>query len=163
MIRQNSVVIEKFTKKLQSVACSDNIITFVLYYLFNTICILFNMMKDNLLDDLLNAWEDTYKKGQLTFWIFLSLKDGSKCVEDIKEFVEKMSDGTMSCEEQSLYRNLRKFQNLDIVSYECIKVSKGPDRKYYHLTEIGTELFRRFTERNILLFTKEHIVELLKF
>ena len=49
----------------------------------------------------------------------------------------------MSCEEQSLYRNLRKFQHLDIVTYESIKVSKGPERKYYCLTEMGNELFKR--------------------
>ena len=119
------------------------------------------MAKENMTDELLNAWEETYKKGQLTFWIFLALKEGNKCVEDIKEFVEKMSEGTMSCEEQSLYRNLRKFQNLEIVEYESIRVSKGPDRKYYHLTETGNELFRRFAERNISLFTKETIIKLL--
>ena len=65
------------------------------------------MVNDNVINDLLNAWEETYKKGQLTFWIFLALKESNKCVEDIKEFVEKMSEGTMSCEEQSLYRTLR--------------------------------------------------------
>lgn len=119
------------------------------------------MAKENMTDELLNAWEETYKKGQLTFWIFLALKESNKCVEDIKEFVEKMSEGTMSCEEQSLYRTLRKFQNLEIVEYESIRVSKGPDRKYYYLTETGNELFRRFAERNILLFTKETIIKLL--
>lgn len=31
-------------------------------------------MTDNIFDDLLSAWEETYKKGQLTLWIFLSLK-----------------------------------------------------------------------------------------
>ena len=79
----------------------------------------------------------------------------------IKEFVEKMSDGSMSCEEQSLYRNLRKFQHLEIVGYDSKRVSKGPDRKYYYLTDIGMELFKRFVERNILIFTKESINNLL--
>ena len=60
-----------------------------------------------MLEELLKTWEETYKKGQLTFWVFLALKEGEKCVEDIKDFVEKVSEGTMSCEEQSLYRNLR--------------------------------------------------------
>ena len=90
------------------------------------------MEKNFIIDDLLDAWEETYKKGQLTFWVFLALKEGSRCVEEIKEFVEETSDGTMTCEEQSLYRNLRKFQHLDIVAYDNRKVSKGPDRKYYH-------------------------------
>ena len=120
------------------------------------------MKNENLvIEELLNAWEETYKKGQLTLWVFLALKEERKCVEDIKEFVERMSEGTMSCEEQSLYRNLRKFQHLEIVAYESKKVSKGPDRKYYYLTETGEELFKRFVERNILIFTKESIINLL--
>ena len=120
-------------------------------------------MKDEnlVIEELLNAWEETYKKGQLTLWVFLALKEERKCVEEIKEFVERMSEGTMSCEEQSLYRNLRKFQHLEIVVYESKKVSKGPDRKYYYLTETGKELFKRFVERNILIFTKESIINLL--
>ena len=120
-------------------------------------------MRDNTfaIDELLNAWEETYKKGQLTFWIFLALKESNKCVEDIKAFVEKASKQSMSCEEQSLYRTLRKFQNLAIVAYENRKVSKGPDRKYYPLTENGFLLFRRFVERNILIFNDSYIINLL--
>ena len=120
-------------------------------------------MRDNTfaIDELLNAWEETYKKGQLTFWIFLALKESNKCVEDIKAIVEKASKQSMSCEEQSLYRTLRKFQNLAIVAYENRKVSKGPDRKYYHLTENGFLLFRRFVERNILIFNDSYIINLL--
>ena len=79
----------------------------------------------------------------------------------IKEFVEKKSEGSMSCEEQSLYRNLRKFLNLGIVAYDSKRVSKGPDRKYYYLTELGKELFQHFVERNIKIFTKESIINLL--
>lgn len=114
-----------------------------------------------MIDELLNAWEETYKKGQLTFWVFLALKESKKYVDEIKDFVETMSEGTMSCEEQSLYRNLRKFQHLDIVAYESIKVSKGPERKYYYLTEMGDELFKRFVERNIMIFSKKSIINLL--
>ena len=116
------------------------------------------MAEETMIEKLLDAWEETYKKGQLTFWVFLALKESNKCVEEIKEFVEKESERTMSCEEQSLYRNLRKFQNLDIVAYNSKKVSKGPDRKYYYLTPMGKELFKRFVERNIMIFTKESII-----
>lgn len=119
-------------------------------------------MQNNLMiDELLDAWEETYKKGQLTFWVFLALRQSRKCVEEIKWFVETVSRGAMSCEEQSLYRNLRKFQHLEIVAYESRRVSKGPDRKYYYLTDMGNELFRRFVERNILIFTDESIINLL--
>ena len=120
------------------------------------------MEKALIINELLNAWEETYKKGQLTFWVFLALQESNKCVEEIKEFVENMSEGSMSCEEQSLYRNLRKFLHLGIVAYESKRVSKGPDRKYYYLTYIGQRLFQHFVERNILIFTKESIINLLK-
>ena len=49
-----------------------SITTFVLYKLINTK----NQDMDDhfMIDELLNAWEETYKKGQLTFWVFLALK-----------------------------------------------------------------------------------------
>ena len=46
------------------------------------------IMTKNILPDLLSSWEQTYKKGQLTLWIFLALKDGQKYVDEIKEFIE---------------------------------------------------------------------------
>ncbi|NLT50195.1 MAG: PadR family transcriptional regulator, partial [Ignavibacteria bacterium] len=38
------------------------------------------MNEGNQLNELLSAWEETYKKGQLTLWVFLALKDGKKYV-----------------------------------------------------------------------------------
>ena len=76
------------------------------------------MSKNNQLSELLSAWEETYKKGQLTLWIFLSLKDGKKYVDEIKSFVEEQSNHTMTCENQSLYRNLRKYQHVGVVNFE---------------------------------------------
>ncbi len=119
-------------------------------------------MKDhNNLSELLLAWEETYKKGQLTLWIFLSLKDGKKYVEEIKTFVEEQSNHTMSCESQSLYRNLRKYQHVGVVSFETGEGNKGPERKYYFLTELGQKLLSNFTKRNINLFYNERIKNLI--
>lgn len=114
------------------------------------------------LPELLSSWEETYKKGQLTLWIFLALKDGQKYVDEIKEFIERKTNNTISCEEQSLYRNLRKFQHIEVVSFVNKKGNKGPDRKYYFLTELGKELLEKFIERNINLFFSDEIDELLK-
>ncbi len=116
---------------------------------------------DTDLDELLKAWEDTYKKGQLTLWIFLALKEEPKYVDEIKTFVVEKSQGSMSCEEQSLYRVLRKFEHVEIVGHELRKGNKGPDRKYYFLTELGIELFSRFVRRNINLFFHEDIKTIL--
>jgi DNA-binding PadR family transcriptional regulator len=119
------------------------------------------MSKNNQLSELLSAWEETYKKGQLTLWIFLSLKDGKKYVDEIKSFVEEQSNHTMTCESQSLYRNLRKYQHVGVVDFETGEGNKGPERKYYFLTELGLELLNSFIERNINLFFSEQIKNLI--
>ncbi|SZD74185.1 Uncharacterised protein [Candidatus Ornithobacterium hominis] len=70
------------------------------------------MKNDKKLNELLLSWENTYKKGQLTLWIFMALQESKKYVDEIKNFIEKKSDGTISCEEQSLYRALRKYEHI---------------------------------------------------
>lgn len=120
------------------------------------------MNKNNELSELLSAWEETYKKGQLTLWIFLSLKDGKKYVDEIKSFVEEQSNHTMTCESQSLYRNLRKYQHVGVVDFETGEGNKGPERKYYFLTNLGLELLNSFIERNINLFFSKQIKNLIK-
>ena len=120
-------------------------------------------MKDSSkqISELLTAWEDTYKKGQLTLWIFLSLKEGKKYVEEIRAFVNQKSNGTITCEEQSLYRALRKYEHIHVLQHELRKGNKGPDRKYYYLTELGDQLFDQFVKRNIHLFYAAEIKNLL--
>lgn len=120
------------------------------------------MSKSDHLSELLSAWEETYKKGQLTLWIFLSLKDGKKYVDEIKSFVEEQSNHTMTCESQSLYRNLRKYQHIGVVDFETGEGNKGPERKYYFLTEVGNKLLEDFIERNINLFFNKRIKNLIK-
>jgi PadR family transcriptional regulator PadR len=112
-------------------------------------------------DELLGAWEETYKKGQLTLWIFLSLKEGPKYVQGLQASIHNFSKGTISAEEQSLYRTLRKFYHLKMVDFSAGKGHKGPDRKYYHLTALGESLLQSFVERNILLFFQDPLKKLL--
>lgn len=118
-------------------------------------------MDDKILNELLLSWEDTYKKGQLTLWIFLSMKEEPKYVDEIRQFIVEKSNGTMSCEEQSLYRILRKFEHIDVLQFATKKGNKGPERKYYCLTKLGEKLFEQFVQRNIMLFYNEEIKQLL--
>ena len=113
-------------------------------------------------DGLLEAWEETYKKGQLTLWIFLALRDDPKYVGDILEFIDTNSASAMRCEEQSLYRNLRKFHYLGVVDFENVAGSRGPERKRYFLTPLGNQLFEIFVRRNMLVFFKPSIHQLIK-
>lgn len=118
-------------------------------------------MENDLQSELLAAWEETYKKGQLTMWVFLALSEGRKYVDEIQAFVAGRSDGTMTCEEQSLYRSLRKYQYLGMVDYEAGKGDRGPERKYYYLTPLGKDLLTQFIDRNIALFFRPDIRQLL--
>ena len=120
------------------------------------------MTTKDIVPNLLSSWEETYKKGQLTLWIFLALKDGQKYVDEIKEFITTKSNNTINCEEQSLYRNLRKYQHIGVVNFENKKGNKGPDRKYYFLTSMGVKLLEQFIDRNINLFFSTEIHTLLK-
>lgn len=111
--------------------------------------------------ELLSTWEETYKKGQLTFWLLLALRDKPRYVGEIREHIEFITMNTISCEEQSLYRALRKFNQLDIVEYTLKEGNKGPDRKYYSLTAMGRELLEEFIERNIRVFYRQEVRRLL--
>lgn len=82
-------------------------------------------------------------------------------VDEIRDFVITKSNGTITCEEQSLYRALRKYEQIDVLDYELRKGNKGPDRKYYFMTDLGQELFLEFVKRNIKLFYSEEIKKLL--
>lgn len=119
------------------------------------------MSNEKLKNDLLTTWEETYKKGQLTLWIFLALKDGDKYMNEIKSFIMKFSEKSISCEDQSLYRALRKFDHLKMVEASPGKGNKGPDRKYYQMTDLGKEIFNEFTSRNIKLFYNQKLMDLM--
>lgn len=109
------------------------------------------------LNSLLFSWENTYKKGQLTLWIFMSLQDKDRYVDEIKKFIEINSRGTIKCEEQSLYRALRKYEHIEVVKHKLKEGNKGPERKYYYLTDLGKELYKSFVDRNIKIFYSQEI------
>jgi len=132
---------------------------FVLYMMFNTNKTV--MKNEEKLNELLLSWENTYKKGQLTLWIFMALQESKKYVDEIKTFIESKSDCTIRCEEQSLYRALRKYEYINVLAYDLKEGNKGPDRKYYYLTDLGQELFNQFVDRNIKLFYSQEIKNIL--
>lgn len=101
------------------------------------------------ISELLQTWEETYKKGQLTLWLLMALKERPRYATEVREFIYLTAGGTIGCEEQSVYRALRKFYDLEIVDFELRDGNSGPSRKYYFLTEIGSELLKTFIERNI--------------
>lgn len=110
---------------------------------------------------LLEAWEETYKKGQLTLWVFMALRDRERYVDEIQAFVYDKSKNTLQCEGQSLYRMLRKFKELELVDFTTRPGAGGPERKYYFLTRDGEALLTQFAQRNISLFFEPDIQKIL--
>jgi len=103
-------------------------------------------------DGLLAQWESNYKKGLLSFWILLLLSERPSYPFEMRALVEHISQGSISADENSLYRALGRFQDVGLVASETRPSSQGPDRRYYALTPKGERLLKRFIERNIRVF-----------
>ena len=119
------------------------------------------MAQDTLLI-LLDQWESVYKKGLLTFWVLLLLHERPSYVFEMGEQLEELSQGSISVDEKSLYRALRRFEAMGVVESTWQPSDVGPRRRYYALTELGTALLREFTQRNILIFREPAIEERIK-
>jgi DNA-binding PadR family transcriptional regulator len=109
--------------------------------------------------DLLHQWEESYKKGLLSFWILFSLTQRSMYAYEMKEEIVKFSQGSISADDNSIYRALKRFTRTELIKGKMSPSPSGPDRKYFSLTPLGTDLLRRFIERNILIFQSEPFIQ----
>jgi PadR family transcriptional regulator PadR len=100
-------------------------------------------------NQLLQGWEDVFKKGQLTLWILLALHDGPKDMAGIREYMARTTDGLIAADDVSLYRALRRYHDNEIADFTTAP-GKGPERKLYSLTPIGLQLLSQFVQRNIV-------------
>jgi PadR family transcriptional regulator PadR len=114
-------------------------------------------MDDEALLALLDQWESVYKKGLLTFWLLLLLHERPMYVFEMGQELDVVSRGTTTADEKSLYRALRRFGAMGLVESTWQPSDVGPRRRYYHLTDLGAELLRRFARRNILLFREPSV------
>ena len=109
-------------------------------------------LKDAQIDKLLASWEGVYKKGLLTFWLLLLLSERPSYAYEINDAIESLSKGTISADNNSIYRSLNRFEKMGILESELQQSDIGPARRYYKLTEKGNLLLGKFIERNILIF-----------
>ena len=107
--------------------------------------------------ELLDRWEESYKKGLLSFWLLLLLHERPAYAFEMRTMVETLSYGTISADDNSIYRALNRFADIGVVNSELQPSSQGPARRYYSLTGQGQELLRCFIARNILLFRDEEV------
>jgi DNA-binding PadR family transcriptional regulator len=111
------------------------------------------------LEALLAQWEETYKKGLLSFWLLLLLDQRKAYPYEIKETIQAMSHNTILADENSIYRALNRLADSGIVASEVLPSASGPRRRYYFLTDLGQELLTRFIQRNILVFEQPDVAE----
>lgn len=116
-------------------------------------------MTNNDISDLLNKWEETYKKGLLSFWILLLLYERPSYPYEMSAAVAKISQGTISVDDNSIYRALNRFETAGIVKSELQQSSTGPQRRYYGLTNTGKTLLTEFIQRNIQVFETPSVSE----
>lgn len=116
-------------------------------------------MANDDIGELLNKWEETYKKGLLSFWILLLLYERPSYPYEMSAEVAKISQGTISVDDNSIYRALNRFESTGIVNSELQQSSTGPQRRYYSLTKMGENLLTEFIQRNIQVFETSAVSE----
>jgi DNA-binding PadR family transcriptional regulator len=109
-------------------------------------------------NDLLERWEETYKKGLLSFWMLLLLAERPTYAFEMKGLVEELSQGTLSADSNSLYRALNRFNQMGLITSEVQPNPQGPDRRYYSLAPKGRRLLASFIRRNLLIFQSPVVV-----
>ena len=115
------------------------------------------------IDELVADWDDVYKKGQLTLWVLLAVVEGKKYAAQISDFMFEATGGSFEVKEQSLYRALRRFDDMGLVRISLEESpSGGPKRKYYELTNEGVAVVGRFVEINIAPLLQPKIITLLQ-
>ncbi len=119
-------------------------------------------MYQNDLEVLLTQWEETYKKGLLSFWLLLLLAQRKAYPYEIKGAIAELSQNTISAEENSIYRALKRLSQSGVVDSEVQPSEIGPNRRYFFLTDLGRELLVRFITRNIQVFQHPEVANLIQ-
>lgn len=113
------------------------------------------------LEALLLQWEETYKKGLLSFWLLLLLAQRKAYPYEIKDAINELSQNTIKAEDNSIYRALKRLSQSGLVDSEVKSSANGPDRRYFFLTDLGWDLLNRFITRNILVFQHPDVANLI--
>ncbi len=114
------------------------------------------------IESLLGQWEETYKKGLLSFWLLLLLAQRKAYPYEMRAAINEMSHNTINADENSIYRSLNRLAVSGIVGSEVLPSETGPSRRYFFLTDMGGDLFSRFINRNILIFEQPDVAELIQ-
>jgi len=111
---------------------------------------------------LLDDWSDIFRQGLLTFWVFVVINDKPLSVSETQSQVDKVTCGSYSAAEQTLYRLLRKQYDLETVDFTEIASRSGPKKKLYTLSPLGKILLKKFMGQNISLFYHKNVTKLIE-
>ena len=111
------------------------------------------------IEDALKQWEEIYKRGLLTFWILLELSQREMYAYEMRGAIVDMSQGTITVDDNSIYRALKRFAEAGWVRSDLRPSETGPARRYFSLTGAGLALLAGFVERNLLVFQAPRVVE----
>lgn len=118
-------------------------------------------MEDTNTKKILTNWEEVFRQGLLTFWIFVVLSESSLSVNELKKRVCKITDMSYNPAEQTLYRSLRNHCKLGLVEFEEIETKGGPKTKIYKLTPKGRVILHAFAKKNIYLFYQANVKKII--
>lgn len=116
-------------------------------------------MENDQFDSLLLQWEQSYKRGLLTFWILLILHEKEMYAYEMRDAIREMSCGSIVADDNSIYRALKRFADAGLIRSEKRPSPTGPPRRYYLLTEVGQQLLAAFIRRNIMIFQQPHVLK----
>ncbi len=119
-------------------------------------------MKHNNLELLLTQWEETYKKGLLSFWLLLLLSKRKAYPRETKGLLAELSQNTISADENSIYRAFNRLAESGVIDSEIQPSDTGPNRRYFFLTDLGKDLLRHFISRNIKVFKHPVVADLIQ-
>jgi len=113
-------------------------------------------------DALLGQWEETYKKGLLSFWLLLLLAQRKAYPYEIRKAILELSHNSIDADENSIYRALYRLSDSGILDSEVVPSETGRSRRYFFLTDLGWVLITRFINRNILIFEQPDVAEMIQ-
>ncbi len=91
---------------------------------------------DNNIDKTLNKTKKQLRRGVLELCVLSIISKQEAYPSDI---IERLESAKMIVVEGTLYPLLTRLKNDDFLAYNWQESSSGPPRKYYHLTEKGTQ------------------------
>jgi PadR family transcriptional regulator, regulatory protein PadR len=110
-------------------------------------------------EELLEQWEQNYKRGLLSFWILLALSEREMYAYEMGNEIRLLSQETIVADDNSIYRALKRFADSGLVCSEQRPSEVGPPRRYFLLSDLGQTLLKQFITRNLTVFQAPRVVK----